>query len=94
MRGRIAELLGAGDAAEALAIPRAKLVLVWLTILWERVWPAVWPAIGVFGQLIWVDTETGVVIAMQSAWPEPVDRVRQDHRWAVVEAISRAIGPR
>ena len=49
MRGRIAELLGAGDAAEALAIPRAKLVLVWLTILWERIWPAVWPAIGVLG---------------------------------------------
>ncbi len=49
MRGRIAELLGAGDAAEALAIPRAKLVLVWLTILWERVWPAIWPAIGVLG---------------------------------------------
>ena len=49
MRGRIAELLGAGDAAEALAIPRAKLLLVWLTILWERIWPAVWPAIGVLG---------------------------------------------
>ncbi len=49
MKGRIADLLGAGDAAEALAIPRAKLVLVWLTILWERVWPAVWPAIGVLG---------------------------------------------
>ncbi len=49
MKGRIADLLGAGEAAEALAIPRAKLVLVWLTILWERVWPAVWPAIGVLG---------------------------------------------
>ncbi len=49
MRGRIAELLGTGDAAEALAVPRAKLLLVWLTILWERVWPAVWPAIGVLG---------------------------------------------
>ena len=49
MRGRIAEILGAGGAAEALAIPRTKLVLVWLTILWERVWPAVWPAIGVLG---------------------------------------------
>lgn len=49
MKGRIAELLGAGDAAEALAIPRTKLVLVWLTLLWERVWPAVWPAMGVLG---------------------------------------------
>jgi len=49
MRGRIAELLGAGSAAEALAIPRTKLVLVWLTLLWERVWPAIWPAVGVLG---------------------------------------------
>ncbi len=49
MKGRIADLLGAGDAAEALAIPRTKLVLVWLTLLWERVWPAVWPAVGVVG---------------------------------------------
>ena len=39
----------AGGGAESSVLPRLRLVLSWLALLWERLWPALWPMVGIAG---------------------------------------------
>ena len=48
-------------------------------------------AVGIYGQLIWVDPNNEIVIAMQSAWPSAGCRALAGQRWAVVDAIATAV---
>jgi CubicO group peptidase (beta-lactamase class C family) len=46
--------------------------------------------IGIFGQLLWIDPQSKLVIVTHSAWPKATDRELSRHRWALVEALAAA----
>ncbi len=46
---------------------------------------------GIFGQLIWIDPKTETIIVTHSAWEKAVGESFAAHRWAMVEAISKAL---
>lgn len=46
---------------------------------------------GIFGQLIWMDPKTQTIIVTHSAWAKAVGESFTAHRWAMVEAIQKAI---
>ena len=48
-------------------------------------------AIGIFGQMIWVDPERDIVIAMHSAWPQATGRDLGEHRLAFLAALADAL---
>lgn len=43
---------------------------------------------GIFGQLIWINPQSNVIIAMHSSWPQAVGRDLSVHRRAAVAAIN------
>ena len=47
--------------------------------------------IGIFGQLLWIDPESKIVIVTHSAWPTAIGRELGEHRWAFVEALAEAV---
>lgn len=48
-------------------------------------------ALGIFGQMIWIDPDSGSVIAIHSGWPKATDGRLAAHRWALVDALAAAI---
>lgn len=46
---------------------------------------------GIFGQLIWISPQTETIIVTHSAWPAAVGKEFGAHRWAMVEAIHKAL---
>jgi CubicO group peptidase (beta-lactamase class C family) len=46
--------------------------------------------LGIFGQLLWIDPQSKIVIVTHSAWPTAVGRELSQHRWAFVEALAEA----
>jgi CubicO group peptidase (beta-lactamase class C family) len=46
--------------------------------------------IGIFGQLLWIDPKSKLVIVTHSAWPTAVGRDLSRHRTALVEALAAA----
>ncbi len=46
---------------------------------------------GIFGQLIWIDPKTETIIVTHSAWEKAVGKSQTAHRWAMVDAISKAL---
>ena len=46
--------------------------------------------IGIFGQLLWMDPQSKIVIVTHSAWPTAVGRELNRHRWAFVGALAAA----
>ena len=51
-------------------------------------------AVGIFGQLIWIDPASQTVIAIHSAWPQASSQSLSAHRWALVDALARAVESR
>ncbi|MCZ6616923.1 MAG: serine hydrolase [Gammaproteobacteria bacterium] len=51
----------------------------------------VYAALGVFGQLIYIDPDNNLVIAMHSAWPQAVGTEFGAHRGAFLQALARAL---
>lgn len=46
---------------------------------------------GIFGQLIWIDPKTETIIVTHSAWEKAVGDSLSAHRWAMVDAIKKAL---
>ena len=47
--------------------------------------------IGIFGQLLWIDPQSKIVIVTHGAWPKATDRELSRHRWALVDALAAAV---
>ena len=58
--------------------------------LWWLRGDGTFTGIGIFGQLLWVDPESKIVIVTHSAWPTAVGRELRAHRWLFVEALAEA----
>ena len=50
----------------------------------------IYAGIGIFGQLLWIDPKSKIVIVTHSAWPTAVGRDLSRHRVALVEALAAA----
>ena len=48
-------------------------------------------AIGIFGQMLWIDPKSNMVIAIQSAWPSASSRRLATHRAAMIAAIQQRL---
>lgn len=59
--------------------------------LWWLRSDGTYAAQGIFGQLIWISPQTETIIVTHSAWPAAVGKELGAHRWAMVEAIHKAL---
>lgn len=58
---------------------------------WWLVGDDTYAAFGVFGQMIWIDPERNIVIALHSAWPVAGTDELRDHRATFVQALAEAL---
>jgi CubicO group peptidase (beta-lactamase class C family) len=49
-------------------------------------------ALGIFGQMIYLDRSSDMVLVFLSSWPLPVDAERRGLQLAIAEAIAKALG--
>ncbi|MCI0430927.1 MAG: beta-lactamase family protein [Rhodospirillales bacterium] len=49
-------------------------------------------ALGIFGQMIYLDRSSGLVMVFLSSWPAPVDPERRDLQFAAAQAVAAALG--
>ena len=56
--------------------------------LWDG---GAYAGIGIFGQLIWIDPDTDVVIVTHSAWPSAIGRELSRHRGALMAALRERV---
>ena len=58
---------------------------------WWLMGDGVYAALGVFGQMIWIDPNRQIVIALHSAWPNAGDKELREHRMAFIRALADAL---
>jgi CubicO group peptidase (beta-lactamase class C family) len=46
--------------------------------------------VGIFGQMVWIDPKSKIVIVTHSAWPKATDRELSLHRGLLIEALAAA----
>ncbi len=59
--------------------------------LWWLMGDGVFAGIGVFGQYLWMDPSSDIVIVTHSAWPDATNREYSRHRTAMVTALADAV---